>query len=85
MVASCKSLLQHAPSSAFVPAIPSRFDRTIHIAYTAQDDATPTHYICGEPVRQLIARTAASSVPYGGPVCPVCAELDLAGLRLRRV
>jgi hypothetical protein len=60
--------------------------RLLHIAYADGAGVSPTHYVCGQPVRRLIGTTSQGRGPRGGGVCPVCARLDqitreLAGLR----
>jgi MFS family permease len=50
-------------------------DRLVHIAH-AVGEHTPTTYLCGAPVRQLIARTQPGCGPRGGGVCARCAQLD---------
>lgn len=39
----------------------------------------PTHYLCGAPVRLLLACITPGDGPEGPGVCPVCAALDHPG------
>lgn len=39
----------------------------------------PTRYLCGAPVRLLLAAIAPGDGPDGPGVCPICAALDHPG------
>ena len=52
-------------------------DRLLHIAH-ASGDRAPNRYLCGAPVRKLVARIQPGTGPRGGGVCPTCAQLDAA-------
>jgi hypothetical protein len=51
----------------------------LHIACQAGGQiptGLPTYYLCGAPVRLLLARIAPGDGPNGLGVCPICAALD---------
>jgi MFS family permease len=52
-------------------------DRLLHIAH-ASGERAPNRYLCGAPVRQLIARIQPGTGPRGAGVCATCAQLDAA-------
>jgi hypothetical protein len=52
-------------------------DRLLHIAH-ASGERAPDRYLCGAPVRQLIARIQLGTGPRGGAVCATCAQLHAA-------
>lgn len=60
------------------PGDPQPSERVVHIAHAA-GERMPTTYLCGAPVRRLIARTQPGHGPRGGGVCATCAQLDAAG------
>lgn len=54
------------------------FGPVVHIAHGSGGEL-PGRYLCGTPVRALIARIQPGHPPRGSRVCPICAFIDEAG------
>lgn len=69
--------LLRRPAYALRPGDEQPAQRALHIGY-ADADAPPERYLCGAPVRVLVARAGPGQRPLGGGVCPVCLLIDAA-------
>jgi hypothetical protein len=59
------------------PGDPQPAVRTLHIAHDLADGVPPSRYLCGAPVRHLLAPIRRGEQPRGKSVCQTCLMLHV--------